>query len=446
MNRILLSLLLLLFSRLLPAQSVDSRQETLDQYFSLLAENDQLMAGFALSQGGEVVYENYLGQAQAGVPNTATTRFRIGSISKTFTTVLLFQQIEAGKLSLTDPLSQFLPDFPRADSLTIDHLVSHRSGIFNFTNDPAYPEYMTEPISREKQLEIIAGYEPVFAPGEKAEYSNSNFLLLGYLLEDLTGKSLAEQIEQGIAQPLGLKLTAYGGPIGPGDAAPFLPGENGDWVPAPVTDMSVPGGAGAVVSTPRELITFIEALFAGELVSPSSLAKMQEIRDGFGRGLFAFPFNEKRALGHNGGIDEFVAHVSYLAEDSLSLALTTNGGRFPMNQVLVDVLSIWYGLPFELPDFSAEETTYPAETLEPLSGHYTCPDIPINIDLQVVDGQLQARGSGQPPFLLTAFDDGSFRFAPAGIMMAFPQEEGAFVPGSFTLKQGGGRYEFSREE
>lgn len=160
----------------------------LDSLVTALATNHKLMGSLALSHAGQVVYRRAFGDAQLAPPVTATpdTRYRIGSITKTFTGVMIFQLIEEKKLALDTPLATFFPQVPGAAAITIDQLLSHRSGIHNFTTDPNFSAYMTRPRTQADLLALIAGPPADFAPGTKFSYSNSNFVLLGYVVEKLT--------------------------------------------------------------------------------------------------------------------------------------------------------------------------------------------------------------------------------------------------------------------
>ena len=152
----------------------------LDEYFSHLEKNDQFMGSIAVVKDGKVLHRAAYGfrelpDADQQIDADANTTYRIGSITKTFTSVLINQLIEAGKLSLDDPLSKFFPDVVQSDAITIDHLLKHRSGLKNLTATPGYLAWSKQPQSREAMQERIEALEADFAPGEKTEYSNTNF-------------------------------------------------------------------------------------------------------------------------------------------------------------------------------------------------------------------------------------------------------------------------------
>ena len=169
---------------------------------------------------------------------------------------LVFKAIEDKRLSLQDPLSKWFPQLVNADKITIEDLLRHRSGVFNFTNDSAYLSYNTRKHSREEMVKMIAAYPSDFEPGTKFNYSNSGFVLLTFILEDVFHKSYPELVRRKIIGPLHLKRTDYGGKVNTGDneALPYEFREQ--WVLQSETDMSIPLGAGALVSTPADLCRF----------------------------------------------------------------------------------------------------------------------------------------------------------------------------------------------
>ena len=209
------------------------------------------------------------------------------------------QLVEEGKLSLDTKLSKFFPQVKNADRITIEHLLGHRSGIYNFTNEAGYYSYMTEKRTRDQMLKMISEFRPDFEPGSKYAYSNSNYVLLGYIIEDVNGSSFSDALDKRIVQKLDLKHTHYGKKIvSANNEAYSYRFQNGNWTKTEETDMSIPHAAGAVVSTPTDLTHFLHGLFNGKLVSSKTLASMTEIKDGYGKGLITFPFGTKQAFGH----------------------------------------------------------------------------------------------------------------------------------------------------
>ncbi len=415
----------------------------LDSLLDGLASHDKLMGSLALSHDGNVVYSRAFGSAQVApkVPATPATHYRIGSISKVFTGVLVFQLIEEKKLTLDTRLATFFPQVPNAKAITIDQLLSHRSGLHNFTDDAAYVGYMTQPKTPAELLAIIAQPQPDFAPGAKYEYSNSNFVLLTYIVEKLTKMSYAQALQKRICAKAGLQNTYYGGKIDPKKQEAFsYEMRGGAWQLSPETDMSIPAGAGALVSTPTDLDRFLEALFGGKLVAASSLAAMQDIRDGYGRALMQAPFGSKKGYGHTGGIDAFRSVALYFPGDKLAVALCTNAGSFAPNDALIGALSSYFGKPYKLPDFTPSTYVPTPADLDRYAGTYASPAMPLKITVTRDGATLRAQATGQGAFALEPVSAGVFKFDQAGIKLAFDPAKP-----TFTLQQGGKEYPFTKE-
>ncbi|RZK59724.1 MAG: class A beta-lactamase-related serine hydrolase, partial [Hymenobacter sp.] len=168
-----LSLTALLSLAALGASAQTLNTAKLDSLLNSLATNHKLMGSLALTRAGQVVYSHAFGDAQVtpSIAATPATRYRVGSISKMFTAVMIFQLIEERKLTLETPLATFFPQLPNASRITIDQLLSHRSGLHNFTSDAAYQGYMAQPKTQAELLAIIAQTTPDFEPGAKAAYS-----------------------------------------------------------------------------------------------------------------------------------------------------------------------------------------------------------------------------------------------------------------------------------
>jgi len=434
----LLNISVFLMSSTVFAQEASTFTVRIDSLIKVLETNNKAMVSVTISQNGQVVYSRATGfidnTGNIEVKSTPLTRYRIGSISKMFTSVMIMQLVEEKKLSLDTPLSKFFKEIPKADSISINDLLNHHSGLFNFTNSEDYPKWMTETRNRKQMLDMIVGKQPAFAPHAKGEYSNTNFVLLGYIIEDITGKSYQENLTERITSRIGLMNTLYGGKINhSANEASSFEYADGKWAMLPETDMSIPGGAGAVISTTPDLATFITALFNGKLISENSLKNMTTMKDGFGLGIFKIPFYERTAFGHNGGIDGFSSSLAYFPEDKVSLAFCSNGLNYPMNDILIGLLSCYFDKPYKIPDFKT--VSLPALKLSLYEGEYNSEQIPLVITIKSDGNKLIAQATGQPAFPLDAVSETEFRFDQAGVVMLFNISASGEVSG-FTLRQG----------
>jgi D-alanyl-D-alanine carboxypeptidase len=423
------------------AVAQDFDRQKMDSLFKLVEKHNKGMGSFAIHKQGEPVYRNTIGYSDIskGTKANAHTKYRIGSISKTFTAAMILQLVEEEKLSLDTRLSKFYPEIPNAESISIEDLLRHQSGLFNFTSEDAYLDYMEEPKSKEELLAIFKAQEPVFEPGEKNDYSNTNYVLLSFILEDVDGKSYAQILKNRITQPLNLENTYYGRKIDSGNAEAYSYQKKKDWQPATETHLSIPLGAGGIVSTPSDLNTFFTALFEGKVLKPEAFEKMKSLKNGFGMGLFSYPFNDKKLYGHTGGIDGFNSMSTYYPQEGLAVTYIFNGTDLSPNDILIGALSIYWGLDYTLPSFEPG-IEVSREKLEEYVGTYGSESFPLEVKIFIEDETLMGQATGQPSFPLEAYAEDKFQFTRAALKLEFNPEAG-----KLTLFQGGGAYELTRK-
>ncbi|MES2061027.1 MAG: serine hydrolase domain-containing protein [Bacteroidota bacterium] len=419
------------------AQSINKTR--LDSLLNTLAANNKSMGSLAISQNGQLIYQKSIGNAAidspATIPASAKTKYRIGSISKMFTGVMVMQLVEEGKLTLETTLDKFYPEVPNAAKITIGMMLSHHSGLHNFTNDPAYMTYMLSPQTHEQMLARIAAMKPDFEPGSKGQYSNTNFVLLSYIIEKVAKKTYPELVKQRVINKIGLKDTYYGVRTNTANNEAYSYTYDGKWKKFVETDMSIPTGAGSMVSTPANLDKFIEALFTGKLVKPASLELMKTMKDNFGLAIFVSPFKGKTGYGHGGAIDAYRAELAYFPEQKLAISYTANGGSYDPSKIMQGVFSICFNEPYTIPTFVA------VKGLEKYVGIYASKQIPIKITITADGNVLSAQATGQSAFPLDGTTTADkFAFEAAGIVMEFRPDKH-----EFTLKQGGAEYVFVKE-
>lgn len=437
--KILLVCLLIFFTLHAGAQSFDKAK--LDTYFDAVEKSGKFMGNVALSEKGSVIYARAVGfsDIEANKKADTNTIYRIGSISKTFTATLIFKAIEDGKLSLDTKLSKFYPTIKNAAQITVEMLLGHRSGIHNFTNDSAYLTYNEKAKTEAEMIQIIDHRGSDFVPDARAEYSNSNFVLLSYILQTVFKKPYAELLDLMIVKPVGLKHTYFGGRINLNKDESQSNKRKGNWTKEGETDMTIPMGAGGIVSTASDLIQFASALFTGKIISNSHVDMMIESRDNFGLGLFEIPFNEKIGHGHTGGIDGFTSVFGYFDDEKTGFALVSNGTTYDINKIVIAMLSAAFNTAYSIPDF--KPSTMTAADLTPFIGLYASKDIPLKITISTVENALMAQATGQPAFELEPVGKNTFKFEAAGIVIEFAPEEK-----QFKLMQGGGVYLFGIEK
>ena len=417
--------------------SKDTVTKKLDPYFQALADNNRLLGRVALYQGDKQLFGTTL-EADNDRTNTSDARlkYKIGSITKTFTATLVFQLIEENKLSLDTTLDTYYPKVANAKQITIKQMLNHHSGIHSYTDDPNFINYHMSPQDKSFLVNKIEGFDADFEPGEKAAYSNSNYLLLGYIIEQIEDKPYAELLQQRIYQPLGMANTFLGKAINPENAEAYSYQFNGGkWQEVPQWDMSVAYSAGALVSTAEDLSIFIRGLFAGKLINTASLEQMTTLDDGFGKGIFGTKYkgkvSELQGYWHNGGIEAFISHLAYYPEEDVTAVVLTNGMNYDIRKIYETMLDAYFGKDVPVPEFGLE-VELEKEVLESLVGDYESATHPLDITVSLLDKQLFAQATGQGGFPLTALDQNTFEYAKAGIEMRFDRDNE-----QFELKQGG---------
>jgi len=436
---ILTTVLLLIIGQIGFAQTNFDKTK-LDNYFNALEENNKFMGSVAVSKNGEIIYTKTVGfsDVENKVKATENSKYRIGSISKSFTAVLILKAVEEKKVDLNQTIDKWFPAIKNAKEITVKHLLSHRSGIHNFTDDEDYLTWNTQPKTEKELVEIIAKSGSDFMPDCKAEYSNSNFVLLSYILEKTFAKSYSDLLQEFIVKPIGLTNTYVFGKIDPGKNECKSYSFSETWKLETETDFTIPLGAGAITSTPSDLIKFADALFGGKLLKTESLEMMITVKDGYGIGLFQIPFYKSIGYGHTGGIDGFSSVYSHFADDKISYALISNGMNINYNDISNAVLSAVYDKPYEIPVFTIYNLT--SEDLDKYLGVYASIEIPLKITITKDGNSLIAQGTGQQAFALEATDKDKFKFDQAGAKFEFNPTERTLI-----LFQGGGQIKFIKE-
>jgi CubicO group peptidase (beta-lactamase class C family) len=432
-------LLFLILQSCTHSQTLDKAK--LDSFFVALNTKEQNMGSIAISANGVLVYQNAIGYSQVNkglkTPATIETKYRIGSISKMFTATMIFQLIDEGKLSFDTPLAAYFPQLPNAGKITIREMLSHRSGLHNFTSDSLYTTYMDKPKSEAEMIAIFAGQKSDFEPDTKAEYSNTNFVLLGYIIEKLTGNTYAEELKKRVTSKIGLAQTYYGTKTNSAKNEAYSYNYPGEWAQMPETDMSIPGGAGAIVSTPTDLVKFINALFEGKLISPASLELMKTMRDNYGMAMLALPFDDKKGYGHPGSIDGFYSILVYFPQEKLAIAYTSNGSRYSYYDVFTGALSIYFNKPFTIPEFKT--IILNTADLDKYLGKYSSPTWPLKIVIIKKNATLLAQVINQSVYPLEARGDNKFVYTPLDANLQFEPAKK-----TFTLTQRGVTYLFTK--
>ena len=423
------------------SQNINSSK--LDSLFQVLDENKKFMGSVSIFKNGEQVYSRYVGYSflleDKKILNNSTTKFQIGSITKMFTAAIIFQLIDEKKLTLETKLSNYFPEIPNSNKISIKTLLGHKSGLFDFVNDIKDKNYLTKKRDDKDLIKLIITGKPHFNPNTSFSYCNSGYLLLSFIIEKITTQKYKDAVQERICNKINLLNTfsCASNETKSNIAIPYS--FNGKW--NEIKDFYFPNvqGVGDIVSTGSDLIIFNEALLAGKLFSIQNLESMKKVSGSqFGLGIMKIPFGQKIAYGHGG--DSYGTHsiVASFEEDNLSIACTDNGQVIEMDDISFAIAKICFQRNYEIPTFNTIELK--TEDLDQYLGVYTSPELPLKITITKDNIVLNAQATGQSKFPLDAITKDQFEFKTAGIKLEFLPDKKQMI-----LKQGGGIYKLTKK-
>ena len=343
-----------------------TKAEKIDELMRLYNEYGQFNGSVLVAENGKVIFKKGFGMANMEweVPNQPDTKHRLGSVTKQFTAMLILQLVEEGKLNLNVPITTYLPDYPKetGDIITIHHLLTHTSGIPNFTSFPNYQKELSKNSYNPKALiKIFSDSSLQFKPGEKFSYSNSGYLLLGAIIEKVSGKPYEQILHEKILDPLKMNNTGYDHheTILKNRASGYEKNENklrnADYI-----DMSVPFSAGALYSTVEDLYLWDQALY-NETLLPSKTRDLlfkpyiKAMGASYGYGWFVIktPIGNTGdsviVIGHTGGINGFNTSIQRIPSDKHLIVLLNNTGGAALIEMTTAIMSILYNTSYEMP-------------------------------------------------------------------------------------------------
>jgi CubicO group peptidase (beta-lactamase class C family) len=308
-------------------------------------------------KGTPIVAKGYgLANAEWDIPNTPRTKFRLGSITKQFTSMAVMQLQQQGRLKVQDPICQYLAPCPDAwKAITIHHLLTHTSGIPSYTNPPSYPATMMVPKTVDQ---MVAGFRDLpleFEPGSQFKYDNSGYFLLGVLVEKVTGQTYERVLRDQIFTPLGMRDSGYD------NTAQILSmrasgysRQGADVTNAPYLDMVQPFAAGALYSTVEDLLKWDQALYTEQLLPAAAKSAMfTPFKGDYAYGWQApapspQTFGRKQ-LAHGGGINGFSTMIIRLPDENVTSLVLSNVQQAQTSRIARDLLAILFGQPYQVP-------------------------------------------------------------------------------------------------
>lgn len=343
-----------------------SKEKNIDKLMNKFDEYRQFNGSILVAHEGKVVYKKGFGMAnfELDVPNTPTTKHRLASVTKQFTAMAILQLVDEGKLKLDVPISKYLPDYPKknGDRITLHHLLTHTSGTLNYTNSSSYREKMIKPWKPTELVNLFADSALIFNPGSRIYYSNSGYVLLGVIIEKITGKTYSEVLQSNIFEPLGMVNSGYektGDILKNRSAGYYKQGtslRNANFI-----NMSVAYSAGGLYSTVEDLFLWDQALYTEKLISKElTEVYFDKHFPMYGGDYYAYGWeigniqvgdSDKKleTISHSGVINGYTSLITRIPSSNSSIIVINNVSRAPLNFMTQSIVGILNDKTFKMP-------------------------------------------------------------------------------------------------
>src|SRR3984893_14112211 len=418
-----------------PSPDLARMEDVVQSYVS----QKKFMGCVLVARGSNVFLDQGYGFAnlQWAIPHSPSEKFRLGWITKQFTAASILLLLERGKLKVTDPVKQYMHDAPAAwDKITIFNLLTHTSGIPNFTSFPDYEPQEPFATTPEKLVARFRDKPLDFQPGEKMSYSNSGYVLLGYLIEKISGESYEKFVLENIFTPLGMKDSGYdsNSAIIPHRAAGYVPGPTGP-TNAGFIHMTVPLSAGALYSTTEDLLRWEQGLFEKKLLSPSSLQEMTtSFKNDYAFGLQVHTVNGRKVIDHGGGIEGFNTTLAYYPDDRLTVIVLGNLNGSAPQEIASKLAAVAHGEKVVMPSERKEVPVDPKLFKGYVGRYELAPNFIFTLTRE--DDHLFAQATGQAMLQIFPESDRDYFFKVVDAQITFVTDSNGRAT-ELILHQGG---------
>lgn len=419
------------------SQDISKMEEILNLYTSQYKFNGTVL----VAHKGKILLDRGYGyrSLKDSVKHDPNSVFQIGSVTKQFTATVILKLQEKKKLNVNDKLSKYFPDYPKGDSITIRQLLSHTSGIFNYTNDAEFMnKEVSNPATREKMMARFKDKPLDFSPGTKWSYSNSGYMLLGYIIEDVANMSWEKAVRKYIFNEAGMQQSGFDFTHlqDPEKSIGYFRIKSDGNTAAPIVDSSVSFAAGSIYSTTGDLYKWFLALQSNKIMKASSKAQaFTPVMNKYGYGWGVDTIAGQRTIGHSGGIHGFVSNMVFVPEDSTVVILLNNFSTSQLGAITKSLLAVIYNQPYELPKEKPAIGMTEAELKQYTGVFELSPELVVNI--YVENGKLIGAPEGQEPLQLHPEKKDNFFLKEIEAKVRFNRNEKDEVV-SMTLFQNGG--------
>lgn len=442
-----LTLLILRIAPVLTVQGAPLDNQRMMQVVQNYVDNKSFMGDVLVAEGDNIALKGAYGYADLdwSIPNTVDTKFRIGSLTKQFTAACILLLQERGKLRVSAPIKTYLRDVPDAwGKVTVDNLLTHTSGIPNFTGAQGFGAYERQSHSPEESVALVRGKPLDFEPGTKFYYSNTNYILLGEIVERVSGMPYASFLRQNIFIPAGMTETGVDvdSAILPERAQGYDSTPEGFRRAEPIS-MTVPFSAGFLYSTVGDLLKWERALLAGKIITAASLRSMTTAKLGeYGMGLFIRSADGHPLITHDGTIEGFESSLNYYPERQLTIVVLGNVRTDAPQRIAAQLGKVAFGEKVVLNSDRRVVEVEPSILAEYV-GHYSAP--PFSTTLSVESGHLIATAPNGRKYTLYAQSPSFFFLKEIDVQIEFVRDSGSGKITGFTMTQDGHMKEVKRD-
>lgn len=358
-KNILLLIFALSFFNSNAQQQNDSLTQKLDEYLISANKFYKFNGSALVAQNGKILLQKSYGYKNVAthILNDSNTIFQIGSVTKQFTSTVILKLQEEGKLSVQDKLSKYFPEFKYADQITLENLLLHTSGIYNYTNDIDAEDsaIVCNPVDKQLVLDIMFKHTLQFKPETQFSYDNSGYYLLGLIIEKVTGKSYEQNVRDIIFDPLKMthSLFDFKNSSDTNIATGYQTLNDTNQIVASAWrwDSTVTYAAGAIFSTTSDMYKWAQAIAGKMILSADSWkAAFTPHFEHYGYGWFIDSLYGKKNVAHGGGIPGFVAYLCYYPTEDVTIILLNNKGWFDegLTEINANLSAILFHKPYEL--------------------------------------------------------------------------------------------------
>lgn len=394
-------------------QDLKELEIKIDSYIKPYLEMNAWSGLINIYQNGIPIFQKGYGYSDKewDIKNSSETKFRIASISKVFTEVAILNLVETGKISLDDPLSQFIPDYPRGHQISIRHLLNHRSGIPHLNSFPNYNELNKLAYDLDEVIELFKQKPLDFEPGDRYNYSNSGYVLLAYIIEKVSGISYESYLKQHIFNKIDLQNTGVDSEakILKNRARGYMFDETGELINAEFVNMSIKIGGGSLYSTAEDLNKFIQSLINEELLS-STLLELPNFGSIEGEEVFTA----------NGRVQGFCHQITHRVKENFTIIILGNHYSNLALPISQDIYKIYTGNEYKTPlNYLQQKIDVEKEELIKYEGTYDFGFGPVG-KVKVIDNNLGYLAPGRKTYdILIPIDENKFFYIQSWVLLEF---------------------------